>query len=454
MWLLAQQAPDLFYARQQMALSLGWHIVIACFGMVFPALVFFAHRRWLATGDPAWEVLTRRWARVMGVLFAVGAVSGTILSFEFGILWPRFMGRFGDVFGLAFALEGFAFFVEAIFIGIYLYGRGRIPDPLHSLTLVPVFMAGLLSAFWVISANGWMNNPTGFSLDASGAVVDVEPLSVLFNSALWHLVTHMTLAAIMVVGFATAAVYGVALLRRRATRYHRLAFTTAFTVAAIAAPLQIVAGDWAARYVAEQQPVKLAALEGLGTSQSEAPITIGGYFDEERGEVEGGLRIPGALSFLTQRDTEAVVSGLDIVPPEDQPPVNVVRFSFQLMVGIGLGLLALSAWFGVVWWRRRALPVSKWFFRAAVVAGPAAAVALLAGWIVTEVGRQPWIVYEVMRTEDAVNPASGLRFGYFALIGVYVALTIAVVIVLRRIGREPLPASLDAAGTTEGGSGS
>jgi cytochrome d ubiquinol oxidase subunit I len=435
--LLAASAPDLFYARQQMAVSLGWHIVVASFGMVFPAFVFVAHRRWLATADPVWRTLADRWAKVMGVLFAVGAVSGTILSFELGILWPVFMGRFGDVFGIPFALEGFAFFVEAIFIGVYLYGRGRIPDPVHSWTLVPVFAAGMLSAFWVIAANGWMNNPTGFRVGANGEIVDVDPWAAVFNSALWHQFVHMALAAIMVVGFLTASVYAVPLLRGRATRYQRVAFTLAFSVAAATAPLQVVVGDWAARYVAEHQPVKLAAIEGLGRTRTEAPITLGGWYDEASGEVRGGISIPGALSFLVRRDTSAEIAGLDAVAPADRPPVNVVRIAFQLMVAIGFGLVALGAWFGLAWRRRRAVPTSRWFWRAAIVAGPASVVALLAGWTVTEVGRQPWIVHGVMRTAEAVNTASGLRYGYFALIGVYAALTFGTVLVLRRLAATP-----------------
>lgn len=416
-----------------MAVSLGWHIVVASFGMILPALVFVAHRRALATNDPVWHELTARWAKAMGVLFAVGAVSGTILSFELGILWPEFMGRFGDVFGIPFALEGFAFFIEAIFIGIYLYGRGRIPARAHSWMLVPVFAAGMLSAFWVLAANGWMNSPAGFRLAADGSVTDVDPWAAVFNSALWHTFVHMSLAAVMVVGFLVASVYAVPVLRGTATRYHRAAFGLAFGVAAVAAPLQVVAGDWAARYVAEHQPVKLAAIEGLGRTRSYAPITLGGWFDEARGEVRFGLEIPGALSLLTRRDTGAVVPGLDAVPPDERPPVNVVRIAFQLMVAIGLGLAGLAGWFGLARWRRRALPRSRWFWRAAVVAGPAAAVALLAGWTVTEVGRQPWIVYEVMRTADAVNTADGLRYGYFALLAVYAALTWGTVFVLRRL---------------------
>jgi len=437
---LASAAPDVFYARQQMAVSLGWHIVIACFGMVFPALVLFVHLRWLRTGDPVYEQLTRRWSKVLGVLFAIGAVSGTILSFEFGILWPEFMGRFGDVFGIPFALEGFAFFIEAIFLGIYLYGHDRLPGRVHALVLVPVLLGGLTSAFWVMAANGWMNGPTGFTLDDAGNVVDIDPWAAVFNSYLWHEVTHMVLAAIMVVGFVTAGVYALGWLRGARTRYHRVAFAIPFTIAAMTAPLQVVVGDWSARYVADHQPVKLAAMEGLGETRTGAPFTIGGWYDEGSGEVRGGLQIPRLLSLLARHDPDSTIEGLDTVEARDRPPVNVVRISFQLMVGIGSGLVGLGAWFGIVWWRRRSLPASRWFWRAAVVASPAVVVALLAGWIVTEVGRQPWIVYEVMRVEDAVNDAHGLRYGYFALLVVYAVLTWATLFVLRRIASEPLAA--------------
>jgi cytochrome bd ubiquinol oxidase subunit I len=423
--------PDLVAARTQMALSLGWHIVLACFGVGFPIIVLLAEWRGIRTGEAVYGALARQWARVLGVLFAVGAVSGTILSFELGILWPRFMGRFGEVIGLPFAMEGIAFFIEAIFVGLYLYGWDRLRPSLHLLSGLPIVVAGIASAWFVVTANAWMNEPTGFRLDASGRVVDPDPWAAMLNPATPVQTTHMILAAIMVAAFGVAAVYAAGWLQGRRDPYHRLGFLVAFTLAALVTPVQIGVGDWAARFLADRQPVKLAALEGLQETLRGAPLTAGGiYFG---GKVHGGIRIPKGLSLLAQHNPDAVVYGLDEVPPEDRPPVAVVRNAFQFMVAIGTGLLALSAWFALAWVRRRRPPESAWFYRAAVLAGIAAPVALEAGWITTEVGRQPWIVYRIMRVEDAVTTAPRIRLGLYALVVIYALLTWATVFVVRRL---------------------
>jgi cytochrome d ubiquinol oxidase subunit I len=434
---LRASQPDLLYARQQMALSLGTHIVIACLGMAFPFIVVIAEWRGNRTGDAIYTTLARRWAKAMGVLFAVGAVSGTILSFEFGILWPRWMGRFGAVMGLPFAIEGFAFFLEAIFIGIYLYGWDRLPARIHQAVGIAIGVAGVASAFIVVAANGWMNDPTGFHI-VGGKVVNVKPWAALFNSALWPEATHMILGAFIVAGCLVATPHAWALLRGRGTRYHRVGLALALTVAMIAAPAQIVVGDWAARHVALKQPTKLAAIEGVTHTTKGAALHIGGVYID--GEVKGAIRIPDLLSLLAYDNPHATVQGLDAVAAADRPPVNVVRTSFQLMVAIGFAFLGLGLWLAIAWRRRRALPRSRWFLRAAVVSGAAAVLALECGWVVTEVGRQPWIVYRVMRTRDAVSDASGLRYGYFLLLGVYIVLAIATFTVLRRLARVPLPA--------------
>ncbi len=432
--------PDLWAARQQMALSLGWHIVIACFGVGFPALVVAAEALGIRRNDADLHRLARRWSKVLAVLFAVGAVSGTILSFELGILWPGLMRTFGDVWGLPFAIEGIAFFVEAIFVGLYLYGWDRMPPVVHVLTGVPIVIAGVASAWFVVTANAWMNQPRGFDIErylATGDVVDIDPWAAMFNPATPPQTTHMVLAAFMVAGFGTAAVYAAAMLRGRTDRYHRLGFLLPFAMAAAITPVQIGVGDWAARFLADNQPVKLAALEGLHRTQAGAPLTIGGVYID--GEVRYGIEIPNGLSILAHHDPDAVVLGLDEVPPDERPPVAVVRTAFQLMVGIGVGLLLLGGWFAVVWWRRRRLPRSRAFLWLAVAAGPLTAVALEAGWVATEVGRQPWIVYGVMRVEDAVTTAPNIRFGYYTLILVYAALTVGTVFVLRRLARTADP---------------
>jgi cytochrome d ubiquinol oxidase subunit I len=343
------------------------------------------------------------------------------------------MGRFGEVIGLPFAMEGIAFFVEAIFVGLYLYGWDRLSPRVHLLTGVPIVVAGVASAWFVVTANAWMNQPAGFRLDAAGNVVDPDPWAAMLNAATPVQTTHMILAAFMVAGFGVAAVYAAGWLRGRRDRYHRLGFLVPFTVAVVVTPVQIGVGDWAARFLAERQPVKLAALEGLHETERGAPLTIGGIY--AGGRVHYGLRVPKGLSLLAHHDPDALVHGLDEVPPDDRPPVAVVRNAFQVMVAIGFGLLGLGAWFALSWWRRREAPASRWFHRAAVAAGFAAPVALEAGWIVTEVGRQPWIVWRVMRVSEAVTTAPHIRIGLYFLFVVYALLTWGTIFVLRRLSR-------------------
>lgn len=440
----AAEQEHLLQARQMQALSLGWHIVIVCFGVAFPAIVLIAEARWLRTGDPVYRLLAQRWSKAMLALFAVGVVSGTVLSFELGILWPQFMATFGDVFGLGFALEGFSFFVEAIFIAIYVYGWDRLPPRVHFLTGIPIAIAGITGSLFVLTVNGWMNNPTGFRL-VDGRAVDVRPWEALFNDYVWHELVHMLLAGYMVAGFCVAGVYAWGWLRGKRDRYHRIGFVIPFTVAALASPVQLVVGDWAARSVAEHQPVKLAAFEGLGRTTEGAPIHLLGWYRD--GEVVGGIEIPRLLSLLTAHDPDATVQGLDSVPADERPPVNVVRISFQTMVGIGSGLFLLAAVHLVTLWRRRRPPGGVWFHRAAVAAGPLAVVALISGWITTEVGRQPWIVYRVMRTEEAVTGADGIPYGYAFIVVLYTALTVIAVWMLRRLARSPLSEDVPGAET-------
>src|SRR5437016_763424 len=407
-----------------MGLSLGWHIVFACLGVGFPALIILAEWRGLH-GDVDAMRLARRWAKVAGVLFAVGAVSGTILSFEMGLLWPGLMGTFGSVIGLPFALEGFAFFIEAIFLGIYLYAWDRLPPRVHLASGIPIAVAGVASAFFVVTANSWMNDPQGFTL-ARGTVTDVHPLVAILNPATPVQTIHMILAAFMVTGFAVAAVYAAARLRGKNDRYHRVGLLLPLAVAAVMTPAQIIVGDIAAREVADRQPVKLAAMEGLAHSEAGAGEHIGGIYIND--ELRYAIVLPHVLAFLAKGDANATVAGLDSVPANDRPQaVTLIHLAFNLMVGIGFLLLGLGLWLAATWLRRRRAPASRWFLRAVVVAGPAAAVAMECGWIVTEVGRQPWIVYRVLRTADAVNPAPGLFWGLVALVIIYSILTVVTI---------------------------
>jgi cytochrome d ubiquinol oxidase subunit I len=373
----------------------------------------------------------------MGVLFAVGAVSGTILSFEMGLLWPGLMGTFGEVIGLPFAMEGIAFFIEAIFLGIYLYAWDRLPPRAHLLSGIPVLVAGVSSAFFVVTANAWMNQPRGFDL-RNGKVTDVDPWAAMFNPATPPQTVHMILAAFMVAGFGLASVYAVGILRGRRDRYHRLGFLIPFVAAAVITPVQIGVGDWAAHFVADYQPTKLAAMEGVYQTESGVPLHLGGIAVD--GELRYAIPIPDGLSLLAHWDPNAQIQGLDQVPPADRPPVNVVHLAFQTMVAIGFALLGLGLWFLLAWRRHRDLPRSRWFYRAAAASGVAAVAALECGWVTTEVGRQPWTVYGVLRTEDAVSAAPGLWVGLVIVATVYAVLTASTVYVLRRLARStPVP---------------
>ena len=399
------------------------------------------HRR----GNAALTELAHTWAKAMGVLFAAGAVSGTLLSFEMGILWPGLMDRFGEVFGFPFVLEGFAFFIEAIFVGIYLFGWNRLSPRAHMLSALPMIISGAAGAFFVVAANAWMNNPTGFRLDADGRVVDAEPWAAMFGPSTWPQVVHMLLAAYMVTGFTFASVYAVGMLRGRRDRRHRFGLLIPLTFAAIITPVQIGVGDWIANVVAENQPAKLAAMEGLYETTDRAALSLGGiYYDDE---LHYAIEIPWGLSLLIHHDLDGVVQGLEEIPVDERPPVNVVHLAFNVMVGLGSALLLLAFVFGWTWWRRRRIPKSPWFLRAVAVSGVAAIVAMEAGWITTEVGRQPWIVYGILRTEDAVSPAPGLFLGFYAVVAIYVVLTALTVFVLRRLAHHhdtPAPQEVDA----------
>jgi cytochrome d ubiquinol oxidase subunit I len=421
-------------ARNQMALSLGTHIVLACFGMAMPAMIYALHRRGI-NGDAAALELAKRWSKIAGVLFAIGAVSGTVLSFEMGLLWPGLMERYGDVLGTAFALEGISFFVEAIFLGIYVYGWGRLPSKTHILMLLPMVLAGITGSFFVVSVNAWMNAPAGFT-EVDGVVVDVEPLRAIFNGAVPLQFLHMFLAAYMVTGFGLASVYAVGWLRGRRSDLHKLGILVPLAFAAVATPIQPVVGHFAGQRIADDQPIKLAAIEGLADTESSVPTVLGGVYRD--GELVGEITLPigGLASFLAQNDFDAEIVGLNQVPLDQRPPVNIVRFSFQMMVGIGTALVGLIAVAGYRWRRDRDTFLdSVWMLRGLAVSGVAATLAMEAGWITTEVGRQPWIVHGLMLTEEAVTDGEWVWFSLIGLAVVYLGLGLAGVAVLRSMSR-------------------
>jgi cytochrome d ubiquinol oxidase subunit I len=431
---LIAESSNLLAARNQMAFTLGFHIILACMGVAFPAIMLVAEYRGRKHGDADALKLAERWSRAVAVLFAVGAVTGTVLSFEMGLLWPEFMDRYGDAFGIAFAIEGIFFFIEAIFIAIYIYGWKRLPGWAHFWSGVPIVIAGLGGAASVVAANSWMNQPQGFTLGEGGRVTDVDPLEVLFNPAAGYEIPHMILAAYMVAGFLVASVYAVGMLRGRRDRYHRVGFMIPFVVAAIATPIQLFVGDTAARAIADDQPAKFAAMECVYETGPNQTEYIGGICED--GKVKYAIGLPGVDSFLVGWSTDTVVTGLDQIPDDEEPQaLTLLHTAFDVMVGIGTALMLLVSWFAFVWWRKRDLPQTDWFLRAAAVAGVGAIVALEAGWIVTEVGRQPWIVYGHMKVEDAVTDAQGLWFVFGFTFLLYAALGTAAVLALRALAR-------------------
>ena len=432
---LAAEPSQLLPAREQMAFTLGFHIILVPFGVALTAIMLIANYRGIRKGDTAALLLARRWSQVAAVLFAVGAVSGTVLSFELGLLWPELMGTYGAAFGIPFAIEGLFFFLEAIFVAIYIYGWKRLRPWPHFWTGVPVVIAGVGGTLSVVAANAWMNQPAGFTM-RDGELVQVRPLEVIFNDAFGYEAAHMLLAAYMVAGFSVAGVYAVGMLRGRRDRYHRLGLLIPLTVAAIATPVQIFVGDVAAREVFQNEPAKFAAIEALARTDTHVPEVIAGYYDD--GQVHYGIEIPWGASILSGFDPSTEIRGLQEVPAEVRPTdraVTIVHLAFDVMVGVGMALLALSAWFGWSWWRRRDLPGTRWFLRATAVSGIGAIAALEAGWIVTEVGRQPWTVVGHLLTRDAVTKTGNIWLLFTATLALYAAVGAATLYVLRLMTR-------------------
>jgi cytochrome bd ubiquinol oxidase subunit I len=431
---LAASASNLLAARELMAFTLGFHIVLASLGVALPATILTANWLGLKRGDEDAMRLARRWSKAMAVTFAVGAVTGTVLSFEFGLLWPRFMERFADAFGVAFAIEGIFFFVEAIFLAIYIYGWRRLSGWAHWWSGVPMVITGVGGAFSVVTVNSWMNQPQGFALDAAGKVVETAPLKVIFNPAWSYEVPHMILAAYMVTGFLVASIYAVGMLRGRRDRLHRLGMLIPLTIALIATPIQLFVGDTAARSVADHQPAKFAGMECIqetGTHQTEY---VGGICTSDG--VKGAIAIPDLDSFLVGFSADTEVTGLRDIPADERPPANtLLHLAFDAMVGIGTALLLLGLWLAFSWWRRRDIPRTPWFLRAVALSGAGAILALWCGWIVTEVGRQPWIVQGYMRTSEAVTEAEGIWFAFAGILILYAAIGAGAILVLRAMSR-------------------
>jgi cytochrome bd ubiquinol oxidase subunit I len=430
----ASATTNLFAAREQMAFTLAFHIVLACVGVALPAMVLVANYIGLKKNDRDSLELAQRWSKAMAVTFAVGAVTGTVLSFEFGLLWPHFMERFGAAFGIAFGIEGLFFFLEAIFLAIYIYGWKRLPPWAHFWAGVPMFVTGIGGAFSVVAANSWMNQPQGFALDAAGKVTEVEPLKVIFNPATPYEVPHMILAAYMVVGFLVASIYAVGMLKGRRDRLHRLGLLIPLTIACIATPVQLLVGDTAAREVADHQPAKFAAMECIQDTGGHQTEYLGGICTSDG--VKAAIPIPDLDSLLVGFSPDTKVTGLNDIPNDERPPANTfLHLAFDLMVGIGSALLLLGLWLLWSFWKKRDIPQTPWFLKAVAVSGVGAIAALWSGWIVTEVGRQPWIVYGYMKTSEAVTSANGLWAAFIFTLLLYATIGTIAILVLRRMSR-------------------
>jgi len=430
---------NLLAARTQMAVSLAFHIIFAEIGVAMPVMMVLAEWRYRRTGDAEWLDLAKRWAKGTAILFAVGAVSGTVLSFELGLLWPGFMSFAGPIVGLPFSLEGFAFFTEAIFLGVYLYGWDRVGARAHLGAGVVVAVSGAASAVFVVMVNAWMNTPNGYQLDDAGRLVGIDPLVGMRSAAAFPEALHMLLAAYAATGFAVAGIHALLMLRGGSRVFHARALGIALLVGAPAAVVQPLSGDISARMVARTQPVKLAALEGQWETERGAPLRIGGWPDAAREETRWALQIPGALSLLAFHDPRAEVKGLKSVAASDRPPVAVVHVAFQVMVASGTALALIGLWAGWAAWRRRDLASERWLLRAIAIAAPLGFVATEAGWTVTEVGRQPWVVQGLLRTADAVTPMPGLVVPMILFTLLYVGLGAIVIALVASLVRETGP---------------
>jgi cytochrome d ubiquinol oxidase subunit I len=422
---------DFLAARLQMAFSLGFHIIFSCIGMVMPFFMSVAHFYWLRTNKVIYRDVTKAWSRGVAIFFATGAVSGTVLSFELGLLWPRFMEHAGPIFGMPFSLEGTAFFIEAIALGFYLYGWDKLNPWFHWVTGVVVGISGLLSGILVVAANSWMNSPAGFDF-IDGQYLNIDPIKAMFNDAWFSQALHMSIAAFVSTGFAVAGIHALMILRGSNIAFHQKAFKIAAIFGTVAACLQPLSGDISAKDVAQRQPAKLAAMEAHFHTEKGAALIIGGIPDTLNKKVDYAIRLPGVLSFIATGDFKKEVIGLDRIPKQDQPPIAITHYAFQIMVGMGMLMVGLAVIYFIALFKKKQWLEKKWLLKLFVIATPLGFIALEAGWTVTEVGRQPWIIHGVMRTADAVTPMPGIAYSFYLFTAVYISLALIVSVLLYR----------------------
>ncbi|WP_121811936.1 cytochrome ubiquinol oxidase subunit I [Mucilaginibacter kameinonensis] len=422
---------DFLAARSQMALSLGFHIIYSCIGMVMPVFMAISHFKWIKTQDPVYKNITVAWSKGVAIFFATGAVSGTMLSFELGLLWPGFMKHAGPIFGMPFSLEGVAFFIEAIALGLFLYGWNRLNNWVHWTAGIIVGVSGVASGILVVAANSWMNSPSGFDF-VNGQYINIDPVKAMFNKAWFSESLHMIIAAFSATGFAVAGIHALMIYRKQNVLFHTKAFKIAIIFGAAAAILQPFSGDLSAKNAAKRQPAKLAAMEAYFHTQEYAPLVIGGIPDTAAKKVNYGIEIPGLLSFLVHDNFKTPVNGLDKIPVKNQPPVAVTHYAFQIMVSIGVLMMLIGIIYFYELWKKKDLLSKPWFLKTFIWATPLGFIALEAGWTVTEVGRQPWIIQGVMRTSEAVTPMPGIQYSFYLFSFIYFTLSVAVIFLLKR----------------------
>ena len=422
---------DFAAARSQMAISLGFHIIYSCIGMVMPLFMAVSHYKWIKTGDVVYKHITQAWSKGVAIFFATGAVSGTILSFELGLLWPKFMEHAGPIFGMPFSLEGVAFFIEAIALGFFLYGWNRFNKWFHWCTGVIVGISGIASGILVVSANAWMNNPAGFDY-INGQYLNIDPIKAMFNGSWFSEALHMTLAAFSSTGFAVAGIHALMIARKRNILFHTKAFKIAIVFGAAAAILQPFSGDISAKNAAKKQPAKLAAMESYFHTQRYSPLVIGGIPDTLNKRVKDGIEIPGLLSFLVNDNFKQPVNGLDKIPKQNQPPIAITHITFEIMIAIGSVMMGIGLLYFIALWKKRSWLTKKWFLDLFILSTPFGFIAVEAGWTVTEVGRQPWIIQGIMRTSEAVTPMPGIHYSFYLFTFIYFTLSVAVIYLLSR----------------------
>lgn len=422
---------DFIAARSQMAMSLAFHIVFSCVGMVMPFMMAIAHYKYLTTKKEIYKGLTKAWSKGVAILFATGAVSGTMLSFELGLLFPKFMEHAGPIFGMPFSLEGTAFFIEAIALGFFLYGWDKFNKWFHWICGVIVGISGLASGILVVAANAWMNSPTGFDF-VNGEYLNIDPIKAMFNDAWFSQALHMTIAAFCATGFAVAGLHAYLILKGKNVNFHKEAFKISAVMAIVAALLAPLSGDVSAKSVAERQPIKLAAMEAHFKTEKSAAFVLGGIPDEENMKLDYALKIPGVLSFLVHSDFNTEVKGLEEFPRDEWPPVAIVHYAFQIMIAFGMLMMAIAVIFIIAHFFKKDWLSKRWFYKMFMIATPFGYIALEAGWTVTEVGRQPWIIYGIMRTVDSITPMPGIQYSFYIFTFVFITLSIILVFLMNR----------------------